>query len=456
VSGLPAGWALASVGDLVERVEAGLNVKCIERPPESGERGLVKISAVTSGRFEQDKSKTLPKGIEVDVRNRIAPGDLLFSRANTIELVGACALVDRVDRTLYLSDKVLRLVAPLKTKRWLNLALKTPDARRAIAEASSGNQLSMRNIAQDRLRALPVPVAPLAEQQRIADKLEAVLGRVDACRDLLDHVGPLLKRFRQSVLQAATTGSLTDSWRQLHGERPWLESTLGELGLVSGGLTKNSRREALATRYRYLRVANVYANRLQLADVSDIGATEAEFRRTRLEDGDLLIVEGNGSIEQVGRVAMWRGALPDCSHQNHLIRWRAGPDALPAYLLYWLMSPIGRTALMARASSSSGLHTLSIGKVGTIAISTPSVAEQASIVAEVQRLFELADRLEARLRTAQRLAARLTPALLAKAFRGELVPQDPADEPAQALLDRVRAARASKPPGRLRRQPAGA
>ena len=213
MSDLPKGWACTSLAPLIERIESGLNVKCEERPPRLGERGLVKISAVTWGYFDELQSKTLPAGVDVTERSRIRPGDLLISRANTIELVGATVIVESIGRRLYLSDKVLRLVVPDPFKRWVNYMLKTPALRKAIQQASSGNQLSMRNIAQEKLRALSIPLAPEREQCRIADKLDAVLARVDACRERLDRLPDILRRFRQSLLAAATSGGLTEEWR---------------------------------------------------------------------------------------------------------------------------------------------------------------------------------------------------------------------------------------------------
>ena len=109
MSELPAGWSYARLGQLLHSIEAGLNVKCEERPPDKDEAGLVKISAVTWGKFDEQQSKTLPFSVKPDERNRIRTGDLLISRANTIELVGACVVVGQVQRRLYLSDKVLRL-----------------------------------------------------------------------------------------------------------------------------------------------------------------------------------------------------------------------------------------------------------------------------------------------------------------------------------------------------------
>jgi type I restriction enzyme, S subunit len=281
-----------------------------------------------------------------------------------------------------------------------------------------------------------VPLAPIEEQKRIADKLDTLLTRVDTLNIRLSRVAPILKRFRQSVLAAATSGRLTEDWRD---SQPFdaSEKKLSEIGTVSGGLTKNSKRESLPARQPYLRVANVYANELRLDNVTDIGLTESEFNKTKLEYGDLLIVEGNGSIDQIGRVAMWRNEIANCCHQNHLIRWRCFEVAAPLYVLMCLMSPAGRSQIVNVASSTTGLHTLSVSKVGEISVLLPSLKEQTEIVRRVETLFAFADRLEARLQTAQTTCDRLTPSLLAKAFRGELVPQDPSDEPAAELLRRL-------------------
>jgi type I restriction enzyme S subunit len=267
-------------------------------------------------------------------------------------------------------------------------------------------------------------------------------------------VAAILKRFRQAVLAAATSGELTREWREERGAPEWDTKSLGDCGAVTGGITKNTSRVSLPLQKPYLRVANVYLNCIDIDDVSVIGVTETEYRKTVLRSGDLLIVEGNGSLRRVGRVAIWESTELGCVHQNHLIRWRS-EGMMPKWALYWLMSPVGRQLLEKRAKSTTGLHTLSVSKVSGIPIPVPSIAEQDEIIFRAQDLFTLADQLEARLTAARKIIDRLTPALLAKAFRGELVPQDPTDEPASVLLERIRAARqaeagASKPSRRGR------
>lgn len=320
-----------------------------------------------------------------------------------------------------------------------------------VAHGGAGLQ----HVTKGVFEATEIHVPPRSEQTRIADKLDTVLTRVDACRDRLARVAPLLKRFRQSVLAAATSGRLTEDWR--NESALWeVDIRLSSVGVVSGGLTKNSKRDSYALNRPYLRVANVHANELRLDDVSTIGLSEQEFEKTRLRSGDLLIVEGNGSLDQIGRVALWGNEIEDCSHQNHLIRWRAGSRILPKYALLFLLSPSGREQIVKVASSTTGLHTLSVSKIGALTFSLPGLAEQTEIVRRVETLFAFADRLEARLKTAQAAADRLTPALLAKAFRGELVPQDPNDEPAAELLKRLAASRDAAPKARRGRRSATA
>ena len=299
---------------------------------------------------------------------------------------------------------------------------------------------NLRNLnVSDLLRKSDVALAPLAEQRRIVAKLETLLGKVDACQRRLAKIPRLLKRFRQSVLAAACSGRLTADWRQQNEQdkEPTIRK-LSELGDVTGGVTKNAKRITMSLRAPYLRVANVYENRLELSEVLEIGITQQEFKRTCLEENDLLFVEGNGSLDQIGRVALWNASIPRCVHQNHLIKFRAGREILPAFVLFQMMSPPGRAQLVEKATSSAGLNTLSISKISDVNLPVPALPEQHEIVRRVEQLFTFADQLEARFAKARAHVDKLTQSLLAKAFRGELVPQDPNDEPASALLARIR------------------
>lgn len=205
---LPQGWCWASLDQLLVEIEAGLNFKCEERPPRPGEVGIVKVSAVTWGEFDEDESKTILDESRIDLRCQIREGDFLFSRANTLGLVGAPVVVRSINRTLLLSDKVLRFRFAAPLEQWMYYVLRSPWGRQEIESRSTGNQLSMRNITQENIRRIRVPLPPRAELQELERRLAKLL---DTCAqmfsDLEAHVTDSA-RLRQSILKAAFSGRL--------------------------------------------------------------------------------------------------------------------------------------------------------------------------------------------------------------------------------------------------------
>jgi type I restriction enzyme S subunit len=291
-----------------------------------------------------------------------------------------------------------------------------------------------------------------------------------------------IKRLRELVLQLAVRGKLVP---QIEGEVPWAET--GAEGLfevpvgwvwarvtdcfdVVGGIQKTGRRTPINNVCPYLRVANVQRGRLDLEEVEHFELFEGELERWRLKVGDLLIVEGNGSETEVGRCARWDGQIDPCVHQNHLMRCRPKVLGIERFVLLYLNSPPGTATMKSLAVTTSGLFNLSVGKIRQINIPLPPLAEQHRIVARVDALMSLLDRLEtarnareatraalrdaalAALRDAdtheevetawQRIAERmpdlftdpadlvpLRQTVLQLAVRGRLVRQDPSDRP---------------------------
>jgi type I restriction enzyme S subunit len=459
---LPVGWVETSLGDLIDRIEAGKNFRCIERPPSSGEVGVVKVSAVSWGHFRQDESKTVPVGVELSTGSAIKPGDLLFSRANTIDLVGACVQVFSIDKELHLSDKILRLITIDENfKPWMHRFLSSPNARKHLSEASSGNQLSMRNISQKVLLETAIPIAPLNDHHRIAAKLDTTLAAVDACRQRLVDVEAVLKRFRQAVLAAATSGELTRKWREkIRMDMNWKSCRLEEIAYIQGVITKDSKKQLDSyPELPYLRVANVQRGYLDLREIAFIRVPPAKLDSLLLKEGDILFNEG-GDRDKVGRGWVWEGQIEACAFQNHVFRARlVSPDDQPKFVSWW-SNTRGADHFLGEGKQTTNLASISKKTLGQLPIRMPPHDEQREIVNRVESLFSFADQLQAKLTAARQIVDRLTPSLLAKAFRGELVPQDPNDEPASELLARIRAARQADPaagkPSRIGRRKAAA
>ena len=286
---------------------------------------------------------------------------------------------------------------------------------------------------------IAVPVAPINEQRRIADKLDRVLARIDSANEHLSRVAPLIKRFRQSVLSAATSGRLT---RDLYPDnRNYERLPLGKLASTRLGkmLDKKKNTGALV---KYIRNVNVRWFSFDLSDLLSIRIEPHEVQSLAIQDGDVLICEGG----EPGRCAVWREGPTDLVFQKAIHRARVDSKRLlPEWLAFCLkhQSNTGEIEDFFTGTTIKHLTGVSLAK---LLIPVPPIDEQSEIVRRVEKLFAFADRLEERLTQAQAAVQKLTPALLAKAFRGELVPQDPNDEPASELLKRLQESRVPPAP----------
>ncbi|MBQ1092303.1 restriction endonuclease subunit S [Streptomyces sp. B93] len=454
-SEVPKGWARVRLGDILARIEAGKSYKCEPRPASAEEWGVIKVSAMTWGDFDEGENKAVPVGFPFNPDYEIRPGDILLSRANTAAYVGASVLVRQCRPRLLLSDKSLRLVpADGVDREWLAYLLSSPVIRSQISERATGTKDSMRNISQGALEELECLLPPVEEQRRIVAALEEQLSRLNAAVEAVEQSSMRSRQLWSAILHQMTEGTLSRDVR-----RPVAWARTDEVAVVQGGIQKQAKRRPVENKFPFLRVANVPRGRLALDDVHEIELFDGELERYRLKVGDLLVVEGNGSPDQIGRAASWRGEIEDCVHQNHLIRVRPGGRLRAEFLELAWNSPKVAQQLKKVASSTSGLHTLSTAKVKSVEIPVPSLEEQDALLEAVQqwRTNQLAA--EAAQQAALIRAAGLRRSLLAEAFAGRLILQDSADEPAEVLLTRIReereAAGATKPRRRSpRRAPA--
>ncbi|MFO4664866.1 restriction endonuclease subunit S [Vibrio cholerae] len=319
-----------------------------------------------------------------------------------------------------------------------------------------------------------VEFPPLAEQTRIVEKLDEVLAQVDTIKARLDGIPAILKRFRQSVLAAAVSGKLTEEWR---GECGALGQDLGliertKVGLINDKTVKKDlnfeisnkifdipdtwsflKLKSLSSKItdgehktptreesgRYLLSArNVRDGYLSLDNVDYVGEEEYQKLRKRCDPnkGDVLI-SCSGSV---GRIS-----LVDADDKYVMVRSAAlvkviDDFLLNSYLVYVLQSPELQKRIE-ESSKSTAQSNLFLGPIKELEIPLPSMEEQKEIVRLVDQYFAFADTIEAQVKKAQARVDKLTQSILAKAFRGELVPQDPNDEPADKLLERIALAR---------------
>jgi type I restriction enzyme S subunit len=205
-------WPIVALGELIESIEAGSSFRCRETPPEEGEVGVAKVSAVSWGRYDEQESKTCLDPSRINDDLLIRKGDFLISRANTVELVGACVIAEQVSKQVMLSDKTLRIqFKDPSLKPWVLHFLRSQAGRQQIEALCTGNQESMRNISQRSLRMIELPLAPPEERLEILSFIDQQLSRADDTNTSLMAIQAKLKQARASILKAAVEGRLVET-----------------------------------------------------------------------------------------------------------------------------------------------------------------------------------------------------------------------------------------------------
>ncbi|MET7470527.1 hypothetical protein ACFYO8_15370 [Micromonospora sp. NPDC005257] len=426
---VPESWVWGTLGDVVSRVEAGKSFTCLPRPAEDGEWGVIKVSAMTWGEFRATENKAVPEGAAVDSRFEIRPGDVLVSRANTEQYVGAPVLVGPCRPGLLLSDKSLRLVPAAGIDRtWLLYALSSPFVRHQISMQASGQQDSMRNISQKALLATPLPIPPRDEQRRIVAALEEKLSRLAEAER---RVASPMRRL--PLLRSAIIGHMI---RSSKASPRTLESLL---------LVKMINGKSVPTRaggFPVLRLTALRDGRIDL-DESKHGAWDAAAAAPFVvRGGDFLVSRGNGSLRLVGQGGLVPADPDPVAFPDTLIRVRTDPSQVRAeYLALVWNSRYVRRQIEASARTTAGIFKINQALMAKVEIPVPELSDQDDILLRWQMADGGLRRLRAVVDSAARRAAALRLSLLTEAFAGRLVPQGDDDESAQELLARIRAER---------------
>lgn len=320
-----------------------------------------------------------------------------------------------------------------------------------------------------------VPLPPLTEQTRIAQKLDELLGQVNTLKASINAIPSRLKRFRQSVLSAAVSGRLTEGWRaensggaahsplcglQANNDtRPistslpmgWSLKTAGDIcGFITKGTTPSKEKMTAGQgEVPYIKVYNLtFSGALDFSvdpTFVDSDTHSADLKRSIVKPGDVLM---NIVGPPLGKVSIVPTTYPEWNINQAIARFRAGDGISSGYLALCLRTEEVLNHAVSRAKATAGQFNLTLEICRELPLPVPPEVEQTEIVRRVEQLFDFADQLEAKVASAKRRIDLLTQSILAKAFRGELVPQDPNDEPASVLLERIRAQRAARPKAR--------
>jgi type I restriction enzyme, S subunit len=299
-----------------------------------------------------------------------------------------------------------------------------------VAKGQGGAQP---NISQTIIKSWPIPLAPFREQERIAEKLDYVVTRIAICRERLDRVPQILKKFREAVLEAAVSGRLTEEWRQDHRlALDWAPTKLALIGELGRGKSKHRPRNdphLYGGPYPFLQTGDVARSG---GAITKHEQTYSEFglAQSRLWPRDTLCITIAANIADTA-ILTYPACFPDS-----VVGFIADQAKCSPWFIKWSID-VRRDDLESFAPATAQKN-INLAVLNDIEVPLPTPAEQIEIVRRVQDLLVLADSLRRRYEDTSSRVAKLSPSVLAKAFRGELVLQDPNDEPAGEMLERIR------------------
>lgn len=334
----------------------------------------------------------------------------------------------------------------LITQKYLYYALKA----RGLDDAISGS--AQPQITRQGLSVVNLRIAPLAEQQQIAQKLDELLAQVDTLKTRLDAIPNILKRFRQSVLAAAVSGRLTEGWRGVNELAAPTDKALKEMiiALDQGWSPKCLSEVGADDDWAVIKTSSVQKVNFVKEENKKLPASFEARPELSLKKGDVLITRAGPRV-RCGVTCLVKKDHPKLMICDKVYRIRTNSEVLmPEYLNFLFNSPQYLEVIeeLKTGSSESGMN-MTMKKLVEIILPTPCVVEQLEIIKLVEQLFAYADQIEQRVKDAQARVNHLTQSILAKAFRGELTAEWRAQNPeiisgensAAALLERIRVER---------------
>lgn len=300
---------------------------------------------------------------------------------------------------------------------------------------------------------LAILLPPIAEQERIVEAIEEHFSRIDAAESAAQTALAKLDTLRRTVLTAAFSGRLVkplNPRRALDGlPEDWQCLSVGDVSDVQLGRQRSPNNHYGPHMHPYLRAANITWNGIDINDVKEMNFDPSEANNFELCVGDILLNEASGSPNEVGKPAIWRGEIEPCYFQNTLLRVRTRGPLI--HYLYWHFHLLARLGKFGEAGR--GVNIRHLGKQGLVnfPIIIAPLHEQKRIVAAIEEHFSRIDAAKASLERCLQRCNILRRAVLSAAFSGRLVAQDPNDEPASVLLERIAA---EQPKRRTRRKSA--
>ena len=465
-SNLPKRWVSTTISNVCKKPQYGWTSKA----SQTGTLKYLRTTDITPGQITWDTVPYCLNEPDDVAKYLLEDGDVVISRAGS---VGYSLLVKKPQKAVFAS--YLIRFNPLIEQRYFAYFLKSPSYWQAISEKKLG--IAVQNVNATKLKEICIPIPPLGEQERIVGKVEKLFSDLDAGVAALEVVKKEIKRYRQAVLKNAFEGKLTEKWRKENKDKIEPASKLLErIAKEREKQTKGKKQKKLppldvsilselpeswewaqsndifyfvtsgsrgwAKYYSdkgklFLRMGNLDHDSITL-DLEKIQYVTppkgAEGSRTQVCKGDILI----SVTADVGMTALVPESIPEAYVNQHVALARTAGPINRHYVAWYIACRDGgqqQFITLRRGATKAGLG---LDDIRGIAIPVPSLVEQEAIISEIERCFSIADQSEKIVEEALKQSQRLRQSILKRAFEGKLVPQDPNEEPAQELLERMK------------------
>ncbi|WP_114752009.1 restriction endonuclease subunit S [Pleomorphovibrio marinus] len=402
---LPKGWTFRKIGDLSEQI----NGKAF-KPSDWSNKGtpIIRIQNLNNFKADFNYSENI-----IDEKFHVYDGDLLFAWSGTPGTSFGAHIWNR--GKAYLNQHIfkIKIINDQLNQSYYYYALKITVEKFIIqAQGTAG----LAHITKKKFENTEIPLPPIPEQQRIVAKLDALFGHLDSLREKLDGIPALLKNFRQQVLTQAVTGELTKAKMSIVSLGEYLED-------IKYGTSKKSEFGLDGT--PILRIPNIEVDKglISNSDLKYSQLDDKEYEKLKLRLGDILIIRSNGSVSLVGQSAIIQETEEGYGYAGYLVRLRTSEGLLPKFLNYMLKSNYLRSQIVETARSTSGVNNINSTEIKSLKIPITSLENQKAIVERIELLFNISDKIESQYQILKAKVDQLPQAILAKAFRGELVGQ---------------------------------
>ncbi len=440
---LPQGWTEATILELSGidgLMTDGDWIESKDQDP-NGEVRLIQLADIGDGYFINKSNRSLTAKRANELRcTYLSSGDVLIARMP--DPLGRACIFPKLDKKSITAVDVCIWrsgVLQIANPKWLMYSINSPKVRSDLNDLASGT--TRKRVSGANLKAYKIPIPPLAEQQRIAAKLEALLTRSTNARNELAAIPKLIKRYKQAVLAAAFRGDLTADWRGTSELMGWEKSTVGDIAKVGTGATPKRGESKYYLDGTHPWVTSGALNN-DFIDSADEYITDQALKETNctLYPANTILLAMYGEGKTRGKSSILR--ITASTNQACAAIQVTNSHVSIAFINYFFKF----NYLNIRSEAAGGVQpNLNLSIVKAIELSIPPPSEQAIIIERIETAFKAIDTIEAELTKAESIRKRLEQTILTKAFRGELVPQNPNDEPASVLLERIRAEREAQP-----------